>query len=324
MRASRTLALPVLAGLAAATLATLFLGARPAVASGGSWTPLADADGDGLEDALEARLGTDPFQADGDLDGYTDAEEVLLGSDPAEPAAGPLRARPAVHMDIYRLGSRAYVQIFVLHRQGLQGFELGWVDRDRQVTLTDRYVRHWVARSEAHPTAWPAWTLEVATLSLPWSWFEGKDSLALGVAGVVDRQSLGASVQLLSVGGVLAQFRPDPNFVSGGAPLPGGGIGPGPGSFFLTGDHSGDPGGTAGGGLFPVEPGDGGGGQQGSADEVCVQILQPIGYLGGARVLYQVTDASCDPMPGALCLTGCALTVGSTVIGIDPVSLLPG
>ncbi len=324
MRASRYLALPALAGLALAPLVALFLGARPAVASGGTWTPLADADGDGLEDALEDLLGTDPNQADGDLDGYTDAEEVLLGSDPAVPASGALKPRPVLHMDIYHLGDRAYVQIFVLHRSALQSFQLGWADRDQQLALPDRYVRRWVARSLSFPTAWQAWTMEVATLSLPWAWFNGKDSLALGLAGVVDGQTLGASVQLVSVGGVLAQFRPDATYLSGGAPTPGGGVGPGPGSFFLTSDSGGDPGGSAGGGLFPVEPGDGGGGQQGTVDEVCVQLLQPIGYLGGARILYQVLDASCDPMPGALCLTGCDLTRGSTVVGLDPVGLLPG
>lgn len=42
----------------------------------------ADADGDGLVNAREGELGTDPFTADTDGDGLTDGEEVALGTDP--------------------------------------------------------------------------------------------------------------------------------------------------------------------------------------------------------------------------------------------------
>jgi hypothetical protein len=41
-----------------------------------------DADGDGLTDAEEAELGTDPAKADSDGDGYDDGFEVEYGTDP--------------------------------------------------------------------------------------------------------------------------------------------------------------------------------------------------------------------------------------------------
>ncbi len=41
----------------------------------------ADADGDGLTDAEEAELGTDPDNADTDGDGFDDAEEIEAGTD---------------------------------------------------------------------------------------------------------------------------------------------------------------------------------------------------------------------------------------------------
>ena len=41
-----------------------------------------DSDGDGLTDAEERRIGTDPFRADTDGDGISDGDEVRLGLDP--------------------------------------------------------------------------------------------------------------------------------------------------------------------------------------------------------------------------------------------------
>ena len=47
---------------------------------------LKDSDGDGLSDAYEAMIGTDPYNKDTDGDGYTDGEEVLtLGTNPLDP-----------------------------------------------------------------------------------------------------------------------------------------------------------------------------------------------------------------------------------------------
>ena len=45
----------------------------------------ADSDGDGIIDAGEASLGTDPLKPDTDGDGLSDYEELLLGTDPLTP-----------------------------------------------------------------------------------------------------------------------------------------------------------------------------------------------------------------------------------------------
>lgn len=45
----------------------------------------ADSDGDGIIDADEASLGTDPLRPDTDGDGLSDYEELLLGTDPLTP-----------------------------------------------------------------------------------------------------------------------------------------------------------------------------------------------------------------------------------------------
>ncbi len=46
------------------------------------WDLGADSDGDGVEDAVEAGAGTDPFDDDSDDDGQNDGEEAALGTDP--------------------------------------------------------------------------------------------------------------------------------------------------------------------------------------------------------------------------------------------------
>lgn len=47
-----------------------------------------DSDGDGLTDAEESLLGTDPFNSDTDSDGYGDGVEVEAGYDPLKPSPG--------------------------------------------------------------------------------------------------------------------------------------------------------------------------------------------------------------------------------------------
>jgi hypothetical protein len=71
----------------------------PGVDSGTPWVPYDvgprpdvptfgyDTDGDGIPDADEAGLGTDPSNPDTDGDGYSDGVETVAGTDPASAAS---------------------------------------------------------------------------------------------------------------------------------------------------------------------------------------------------------------------------------------------
>ncbi|MDX2149370.1 MAG: Ig-like domain-containing protein [Bryobacteraceae bacterium] len=56
-------------------------------------SPSDDTDNDGLPNALEVTLGTDPVTGDTDGDGYNDAVEVATGSDPTKASSTPLNSR---------------------------------------------------------------------------------------------------------------------------------------------------------------------------------------------------------------------------------------
>ncbi|HMO05951.1 MAG TPA: thrombospondin type 3 repeat-containing protein [Kiritimatiellia bacterium] len=62
---------------------------QPFLATFSAMAPLdtGDADADGLMNAWEQSMGTDPHRADSDGDGLTDAEEMLAGTDPRNAAS---------------------------------------------------------------------------------------------------------------------------------------------------------------------------------------------------------------------------------------------
>ncbi|MEZ4460263.1 MAG: hypothetical protein R3E66_11160 [bacterium] len=84
-----------------------------------------DADGDGVKDAAEAALGTDPNNPDTDGDGRLDGVEVALGTSPL--AADPVCVEDAYSAD---LRTRPVDVIFVLDNSGSMREEIESVERN--------------------------------------------------------------------------------------------------------------------------------------------------------------------------------------------------
>lgn len=261
-------------------------------ANGGSFAVGLDSDGDGLHDALEARIGTNYSVADTDSDGLDDYEELLLGADPLSPdnlASFP--AEPSLYLDIYQSGPDMVFQIGALSQGTIEDLFFAWATPGGTGSTGIAGLRHAILQTSVRPSSQAGWSVKTMNLSMPASMFMTVPSMGVGMAARVDGELLDSNIQLLHLNNVLCQLRDDLIANQGG-----------------------------GGGVFPVEPG----GQlpSGDPDEVCVQTLVPTAYLPGGKVEYQVTEAKCDPLAGAVCLPGCDGSVLDIVIGIDILSIL--
>jgi hypothetical protein len=261
-------------------------------ASGGSFAVGLDSDGDGLHDALEARLGTNYSISDTDSDGLDDYEEMLLGSNPLSPDnLAEFPPEPKLYLDVYVAGPDMVFQIAALSKISVHSALFAWATPNGTGQASYSELRQTLLQSATRPSGYAGWEVKTMSLSMPAALFSKVPSMGVGLAATVDGVLLESTTKLIHINQILCQLRED-----------------------LLADQNG------GNGVFPVEPG----AQlpSGSPDEVCVQTLVPSAYLPGGKVEYQVTDAKCDPLAGAICLPGCANSTLDIVIGIDILSLL--
>ena len=324
MKAPASLALPgALAALLAMGLAVLpsggSLGAFSSVL-----TTLADADLDGLDDALEARLKTDPNNPDSDGDTVSDLEEALLGTDPNVadlPTAFPALA-PKLYIDAYALGTDMVIQIAAHVQQSVLLPTFIWADDDSLLTLSISDLRAFRVDHGIRPSARANWNIAFARFLIPRAVVENEPSVGIAIRAIIDGTDVAAAMMFTHVNGYLAQFRVGVG--SAAMSWTGNGVPGFQGTPSSQGGGANSSSGGNGGGLFPVDPSEGGAPSTSTPDEVCIQVLEPTANLGGGRVAYRVADAYCDSLPQALCFSGCVGTIDDIVVGIDIIGLLGG
>jgi hypothetical protein len=271
------------------------------LASGGRSLALEDIDGDGLDDLLEFRIGSNPYSVDSDADTLSDLEEMLLGTDPLiwddlskiTPSAG-------LYADAYAQADSIYLSVNLIGQTSAVSVEYSMARQQSLVTVTAAAAQPYLVAYSETTSSRPGWYIQRATYAFPRSWFESELSSAFAVTAIVDGIQFSQMRMFTHVDHILSEVR----FPQGSGRQ---------GSSTPTG------------GLVPLEPS--GGGEPpypGNSDEVCVQTLQPIGSFGGGRVAYRVSAAGCAPMASATCFTGCSTSIEDVLIGIDIIGLLGG
>ncbi len=291
-------------GLAVSALIFGAAGSPELSASAGSLLILQDSDQDGLDDALEARLGTDSGNPDTDGDYLSDLQEIMQNTNPlvADPSGSVSPPDTAAFLGLYALGSDFVLEVYGQSQSGILDFSMARALPTGLRTYSAQQTASALVDIQHFGASAPGWKISRARFLLSADWFESQSSVSLAAILVMDNASLASAVQLSMVSGELAELVWDPQALVGG----GGGAN----------------GGT--GGLFPARPGGDGPPASGTTDQVCIQVLTPIASLGGGRMAYQVSDAYCDPLASAICLVGCSGTIGDTVVGIDLIGLLGG
>jgi len=291
-------------------------------AAGGSPMILVDSDNDGIDDLLELRIGSNPDEADSDFDGVSDLQELMVGSD--FNLASPLHSIPSsdtsLYFNVYSLGNDFVAEIFVLNHSGVNSLSMVRARAADQIEFSFGQLASLLVDTQSFAAFDAGWQIDRIRFQMPVTSFHGSESIAIAAQIVADQALLAQSVTLTCVNNVLAQLVFDELAMTAPTHSNTGFFGLGSGN----GNGSGGANSNPRGGLFPTEPSSDGPPASGTLDEVCLQVLQPIAYLGAGRVEYQVADAFCDPLAGAVCLTGCSATLGDTIIGIDIVGLLGG
>jgi hypothetical protein len=262
---------------------------------------MTDTDGDGLDDILEALLGTSITDADTDNDQLSDLDEHLLGTDPLVfDSSGRVRSlSQALKMDIYSNGVDVVVQISALYSQAVQGVHLYVADENRFMQLSWRFLASFQNDLRQLPSAVAGLDSQVYRVKMPARLFKQFPEMAIGITANIDGTAYGEQIQLLTRVNHLLEYRDGETFgrqAQQGGPT---------------------------GGLFPTSPGNSLPGEI-SFGQICVQTLQEGAALGAGQKLYQITDSYCDYLPDAACFSSCSAAIGDSVVGIDIVGLLGG
>lgn len=280
--------------------------------------PFQDADHDGVDNALEVRLGSNPFVANTDSDGLDDLTELVLGTSIHEPTLRSTlgSVQPRARLEAYQINGTFVLQGLMLREQGVQSVHFYVATPDPVDAYAPPHTQRlgvaafskYVDRNTVLPSSVPNYEISSLRLVLPAAPLVQAGNFAIAIVAVLDNGiKVADQVRFTTVDGMLHEWRDhgQPNAISSGH-TGGGGTSHGSGNT---------------GGLFPADPTANVPLGENLSNQVCVQEIGAIGLMG-VGVVFGVNSAECDTMFGAVCLASCTLSVGDTVVALDLPSLL--
>ena len=103
-----------------------------------------DADGDGIRNALELSIGTNPTTADSDNDGFPDFDELHAGTNPIDMADNPQVGRSAIYSAAEMLFFTEPGKTYKLQSVSDLGLQ-PWIDESDPIVGTGQMLQHFIS-----------------------------------------------------------------------------------------------------------------------------------------------------------------------------------
>lgn len=266
-----------------------------------------DADGDGLLDQLELKLGTSVDEFDSDGDGYSDAEEVARGSHPTRLQSIPAAGEVALNIEAYQDANAIHAFTAVYFADGdlrSRAFSVGLLVGDQ---MASKPLESFRGTREIAVIAGKRPGSKIVLLDpvVPTCVVEQTGSFSFFATLAAGGQFVAAdALNLYIVDGLIFEHVVVAFHGNGQAPEVAVGMG-------------------IGGVYQPLGSGSGSQPNNVTDGEICAQTTVIVGVTG-AVITQEVVAAECVPGWNAYCSRGCDNTVGATQKIIDPATLIGG